>query len=145
MLPEVEQAAATLAAAGVASPRHDAEELAAHVLGVSRSRLVLLDRLPAETAGRYAELVEQRAARVPLQHLTGVAGFRRLDLAVGPGVFVPRPETEVLVDWVLARLRRAWPPPRQSPPAPASNASVSAFSSAAMTSSRLPSRTWSRL
>ena len=105
MLPEVEEAAATLAAAGVASPRHDAEELAAHVLGLSRSRLVLLDRLPAEAAGRYAELVEQRAARVPLQHLTGVAGFRRLDLAVGPGVFVPRPETEVLVDWVLARLR----------------------------------------
>ena len=105
MLPEVEAAAATLAAAGVASPRHDAEELAAHVLGLSRTRLVLLDRLPAEAAGRYAELVEQRAARVPLQHLTGVAGFRRLDLAVGPGVFVPRPETEVLVDWVLARLR----------------------------------------
>ena len=105
MLPEIEAAAATLAAAGVASPRHDAEELAAHVLGLSRSRLVLLDRLPAGAAGRYAELVEQRAARVPLQHLTGVAGFRRLDLAVGPGVFVPRPETEVLVDWALARLR----------------------------------------
>jgi release factor glutamine methyltransferase len=105
VLPEIEAAAATLAAAGVASPRHDAEELAAHVLGLSRSRLVLLDRLPAGAAGRYAELVEQRAARVPLQHLTGVAGFRRLDLAVGPGVFVPRPETEVLVDWALARLR----------------------------------------
>jgi release factor glutamine methyltransferase len=65
---------------------------------------VLLDRLPAEAAGRYAELVEQRAARVPLQHLTGVAGFRRLDLAVGPGVFVPRPETEVLVERCLALL-----------------------------------------
>ena len=105
MLTEVRDAARVLAAAGVASPAHDAEELAAHVLGLSRSRLVLLDRLPAEAAGRYAELVEQRAARVPLQHLTGVAGFRRLDLAVGPGVFVPRPETEVLVDWALARLR----------------------------------------
>ena len=105
MLPEVEAAAATLAAAGVASPRHDAEELAAYVLGLSRSRLVLVDRLPAEAAGRYADLIAQRAARVPLQHLTGVAGFRRLDLAVGPGVFVPRPETELLVDWALARLR----------------------------------------
>jgi release factor glutamine methyltransferase len=105
VLADIEAAAATLAAAGVASPRHDAEELAAHVLGLSRSRLVLLDRLPAAAAGRYAELVEQRAARVPLQHLTGVAGFRRLELAVGPGVFVPRPETEVLVEWALARLR----------------------------------------
>ena len=105
MLPEIEAAAARLAAAGVASPRHDAEELAAHVLGLSRSRLVLLDRLPAGAAGRYAELVGQRASRVPLQHLTGVAGFRRLELAVGPGVFVPRPETEVLVQWALARLR----------------------------------------
>jgi release factor glutamine methyltransferase len=104
VLQEVRDAARVLADAGVASPRHDAEELAAHVLGLSRSRLVLLDRLPAEAAGRYAELVRERAARVPLQHLTGVAGFRRLDLAVGPGVFVPRPETEVLVEWVLARL-----------------------------------------
>jgi release factor glutamine methyltransferase len=105
VLPEVDAAARVLADAGVASPRHDAEELAAHALGLSRSRLVLLDRLPADVAGRYAALVEQRAARVPLQHLTGVAGFRRLELAVGPGVFVPRPETEVLVEWALARLR----------------------------------------
>ncbi|HEV7654549.1 MAG TPA: peptide chain release factor N(5)-glutamine methyltransferase [Mycobacteriales bacterium] len=101
---EVRAATRLLADAGVASPRHDAEELAAHVLGVPRSRLVLLDRLPADAAGRYAELVRERAARVPLQHLTGVAGFRRLELAVGPGVFIPRPETEVLVDWALARL-----------------------------------------
>jgi release factor glutamine methyltransferase len=101
----VTAAATRLAAAGVASPRYDAEELAAHVLGLPRSRLALVDRLPAAAAGRYAELVEQRAARVPLQHLTGVAGFRRLELAVGPGVFVPRPETEVLVEWALARLR----------------------------------------
>ena len=100
----VRAAAERLAAAGVASPRHDAEDLAAHVLGLSRTRLALIDRLPAPAADRYAELVEQRAARVPLQHLTGVAGFRRLELAVGPGVFVPRPETEVLVEWALARL-----------------------------------------
>jgi release factor glutamine methyltransferase len=104
VLTEVRDAARVLAAAGVASPAYDAEELAAYVLGLSRSRLVLLDRLPADAAGRYAALVEQRAARVPLQHLTGVAGFRRLELAVGPGVFVPRPETESLVEWVLPRL-----------------------------------------
>jgi release factor glutamine methyltransferase len=105
VLPEIRAATARLAAAGVASPRHDAEELAAHVLGLSRAKLVLVDGLPDAAAERYAQLVEQRAARVPLQHLTGVAGFRRLDLAVGPGVFVPRPETEVLLDWALARLR----------------------------------------
>jgi len=104
VLPEVRDATRVLAEAGVASARHDAEELAAHVLGLSRSRLVLLDRLPADAAERYAALVRERAARVPLQHLTGVAGFRRLELAVGPGVFVPRPETEVLVEWALARL-----------------------------------------
>jgi len=101
----IAEAAVRLAAAGVASPRYDAEELAGHVLGVSRSELVLLERLRSSAAERYAELVEQRAARVPLQHLTGVAGFRRLELAVGPGVFVPRPETEVLVEWALSRLK----------------------------------------
>jgi release factor glutamine methyltransferase len=104
VIPEVRAAARALAAAGVASPEHDAEELAGYVLGLSRPKLVLLDRLPAEVAARYDELVRERAARVPLQHLTGVAGFRRLDLAVGPGVFVPRPETEVLVDWALTHL-----------------------------------------
>ena len=71
--------------AGGASPRHDAEELAAHVLGLPGSRLVLLDRLPAGAAGRYAALVEQRAARgAAAAPDRGWAGFRRLDLAVGP-------------------------------------------------------------
>ncbi|HVQ91735.1 MAG TPA: peptide chain release factor N(5)-glutamine methyltransferase [Mycobacteriales bacterium] len=94
-------AAARLAAAGVASPRHDAEALAAHVLGVPRSRLVLAGPLDERQQARYAELVDQRASRVPLQHLTGLAGFRRLELSVGPGVFVPRPETEVLAGWAI--------------------------------------------
>jgi len=101
---QIAAAARRLAGAGVPSPAHDAEELAGHVLGVPRSRLALAGPLTREQQDRYAELVEQRAARVPLQHLTGVAGFRRLELAVGPGVFVPRPETEVLVDWALAEL-----------------------------------------
>jgi len=102
VLPEVRAAARTLADAGVASPAHDAEELAAYVLGVPRSRLFGLDALPAPAVERYAALVAERADRVPLQHLTGVAGFRRLELSVGPGVFVPRPETEVLVSWALS-------------------------------------------
>lgn len=98
-------AAATteLAEAGVGSPRNDAELLAAHVLGCRRGALSVAD-FDAAQARRYADLVAQRASRVPLQHLTGVAGFRHLDLAVGPGVFVPRPETELLAGWGLSVL-----------------------------------------
>ncbi|MGH8775927.1 MAG: N5-glutamine methyltransferase family protein [Jiangellaceae bacterium] len=88
----VDEAAETLGAAGVPSPRHDAEALAAHVLGVGRGDLRHAGTLDVEV---YAALVERRAAREPLQHLTGTAAFRYLEVAVGPGVFVPRPETEV--------------------------------------------------
>ncbi|MFC4783760.1 peptide chain release factor N(5)-glutamine methyltransferase [Nocardioides sp. MAHUQ-72] len=91
----------TLAAAGVASPEHDASELLAHVLGTERSRLVLVDDVPPGVLGRYAALVARRAAREPLQHLTGVAHFRHVELLVGPGVFVPRPETELLAGWAV--------------------------------------------
>jgi release factor glutamine methyltransferase len=104
VLSAVAEAAATLATAGVASPRHDAEALAGHVLGMPRSRLALAGAFTAGQRARYADLVGQRASRVPLQHLTGVAGFRRLELSVGPGVFVPRPETEVLVGWAVEAL-----------------------------------------
>jgi release factor glutamine methyltransferase len=98
-------AAATvrLSDAGVESPRNDAELLAAHVLGVSRAGL-LTAALDATSAARLDGLVDARASRVPLQHLTGVAGFRYLDLAVGPGVFVPRPETELLAGWGIERV-----------------------------------------
>jgi len=95
-------ATARLAAAGVGSPRFDAEELAAHVLGVSRPELVRHHRIDAAA---YADLIAAREQRRPLQHLTGVAHFRYLSLAVGPGVFVPRPETEVMVGQVIDRLR----------------------------------------
>lgn len=93
-------AEARLADAGVASPRFDAEELAAHVLGTSRGALVAASFTPDQEK-RFDELVDERVRRVPLQHLTGVAGFRYLELAVGPGVFVPRPETELLAGWGL--------------------------------------------
>ena len=82
----------------------DAELLLAHVLGVQRARLLTLDDVPEDDATRFAGLLAQRADRVPLQHLTGRAPFRHLELAVGPGVFVPRPETEQLVGWALDRL-----------------------------------------
>lgn len=89
-------AAERLAAAGVPSPRHDAEILAAHLLGVSRGEL-LLQPDPADTfADEYEAAVRRRAGREPLQHITGVAHFRHITLRVGPGVFVPRPETELV-------------------------------------------------
>lgn len=90
-----------LAAAGVPSPRHDAEAIAEHVVGVSRSQLPRhAGMTPAQSVG-FQTLVSRRANREPLQHLTGRAFFRHLDLVVGPGVFLPRPETEVVVDWCL--------------------------------------------
>ena len=91
----------TLHAAGVASPEHDAAELLAHVLGTTRGQLVLVDRVPADRAEEYDALVARRARREPLQHLTGTAYFRHVELRVGPGVFVPRPETELLAGWAV--------------------------------------------
>jgi release factor glutamine methyltransferase len=88
----VAAATARLADAGVPSPRHDAEALAAHLLGVGRKDLFRSD---AVDEAAYAALVDRRAAREPLQHLTSAAAFRHIELAVGPGVFIPRPETEV--------------------------------------------------
>jgi len=96
----VAEARATLEEAGVASPEADALALAAFALRCDLAevhrRMVLGDHAEPAFATRYAALVEERAARVPLQHLTGQAHFRRLTLDVGPGVFVPRPETEVV-------------------------------------------------
>ncbi len=94
-----------LADAGVASPRVDAELLAAHVLGVPRTRLPLVGPVDAAALDQLADLVRRRAARVPLQHLTGWAVMGELTLRVGPGVFVPRPETELLLAWGLDQLR----------------------------------------
>jgi release factor glutamine methyltransferase len=85
----------------------DAELLLASVLGVSRSRLLTLVTVPDDVSVRFGTLVDQRADRVPLQHLTGRAPFRFIELAVGPGVFVPRPETEQLTGWALERLAGA--------------------------------------
>ena len=99
LAPELAAATKELAAAGVESPRVDAELLAAEVLGVGRGRLVLIDTIRADELRRFAELVARRAARIPLQHLLGTAAFRHLELAVGDGVFVPRPETELLAGW----------------------------------------------
>lgn len=103
----VRAAVRRLEAAGVDSPQWDAEQLAAYVAGVPRSRLVLTADLDPGQAEQFEQLVEQRAARVPLQHLVGSVGFRYLDLVVGSGVFVPRPETEVVAGLAIDRAREA--------------------------------------
>ncbi|MDX6215987.1 MAG: release factor glutamine methyltransferase [Frankiales bacterium] len=101
-------AAATerLRAAGVDSPEHDARALAAHVLGCSLKELPRHESIDEDL---YAELVARRAQRVPLQHLTGSVGFRWIELEVGPGVFVPRPETESVVQWAIDHVDGAAP------------------------------------
>lgn len=96
-------AVARLAEAGVPSPEHDAAELLAHVLGTSRPQLALAAEPTADQRERYDALVARRARREPLQHLTGTAAFRHEELAVGPGVFTPRPETELLAGWGIDR------------------------------------------
>lgn len=103
LLDEIALATARLAEAGVPSPRADAEEIAAFVHGVRRSELHLVK--DADFDALFWEGIARRAAREPLQHITGRAYFRYLALEVGPGVFVPRPETEVLAGWAIDRLR----------------------------------------
>jgi len=84
--------------AGVPSPGVDAAEIVAFVLGVQRSRLFLLDELHDDDKVRIEQLLAKRLSRVPLQHLLGTAAFRYLVLDVGPGVFIPRPETELVAE-----------------------------------------------
>lgn len=91
-----------LAAAGVDSPRADAELLAAHVLGVERSRLPLIPLVDPPVVDALHKVVLRRVERIPLQHITGWAHLGGIDLDVGPGVFVPRPETELLLEWGLS-------------------------------------------
>jgi release factor glutamine methyltransferase len=101
----ISEATAILRDAGVPSPRVDAELLADHLLkvGLGRLRAMMLGDSPAPEG--YAELVAERAGRIPLQHITGVAHFRYLELAVGPGVFIPRPETESVVQLVIDHVK----------------------------------------
>ncbi len=95
-------------AAGVPSPESDAVSLMALAGGRTVAevrRADILGELPAnDVLARLEGLIQARCERIPLQHLTGSAPFRNLELAVGPGVFIPRPETELLVDLVLAEL-----------------------------------------
>ena len=94
-------AASELEAAGVASPRVDAEELAAFLLQTPRSRLGLHPLVDEEWGVQYRALIDRRKSRVPLQHLLGTAVLGPTTVQVGPGVFIPRPETESLLEWAL--------------------------------------------
>ncbi len=98
------EAAEVLTEAGVASPKADAEMLAAHVLGVPRTRLPMVPLVDPLTIETFRRLVMQRAQRIPLQHLTGWAAMGAITVEVGPGVFIPRPETELLLAWALAQV-----------------------------------------
>jgi release factor glutamine methyltransferase len=93
-----------LAAAGVPSPQVDAEELAAHLLAVPRTKLGLHPLVDPAAVEDYQALIDRRAAREPLQHLTGLATIGRATVQVGPGVFIPRVETELLVEAALAAI-----------------------------------------
>jgi release factor glutamine methyltransferase len=101
----IAEATRVLRDAGVPSPRVDAELLADHLLNVGLGRLRAMMLGDTAAPEGYAELVAERAGRVPLQHITGVAHFRYLELAVGPGVFIPRPETESVVQLVIDHLK----------------------------------------
>src|SRR5699024_1984691 len=98
--------------AGVPTPRVDAEVLAAYAFDTTRSQLILLDAPPADRLEQYWELISRRAEREPLQHLTGETGFRHLTLAVRPGVFVPRPETEAVAAAAIDLARASGVPAR---------------------------------
>ncbi|MGK2854538.1 MAG: peptide chain release factor N(5)-glutamine methyltransferase [Microbacteriaceae bacterium] len=99
---------ALLSAAGVPSPEVDADLLISHVLGISRgevqARALTGAGMDVESSQQLGEALERRAAREPLQHITGTAAFRMLELAVGPGVFVPRPETEIVAQFGIDAL-----------------------------------------
>jgi release factor glutamine methyltransferase len=99
----IDSATTLLADVGIDSARYDAEELAAHLAGTERGRLSLLDSLDDTFFDHYDAAVAARSRRVPLQHLTGTVAFGSLTLSVGPGVFIPRPETESILEWAAAQ------------------------------------------
>jgi release factor glutamine methyltransferase len=104
----ISRAIDVLTSAGVPSPDVDAELLVGHVLGIGRGQVqakaITETAISAEDVVEIFGLVERRAAREPLQHITGRAAFRTIELAVGPGVFVPRPETEIVAQYAIDSL-----------------------------------------
>lgn len=105
----------TLRTAARRVPDADARLLLAHALGVPATRLLTLGELDADALARFEELLARRETGVPVQYLTGTAPFRHVEVAVGPGVFIPRPETEVMTGWALERLGEAGSRPGEPP------------------------------
>jgi release factor glutamine methyltransferase len=105
----IESASERFLLAGIESPLVDAELLVCHATGLSRGELqslvVLSVDVPEEKLAEIAEFIDRRASREPLQHITGRAYFRNLELRVGPGVFIPRPETETVAQIAIDTLR----------------------------------------
>jgi release factor glutamine methyltransferase len=104
----LDEATSRLVAGGVPSPEYDAAELLAHVLGISRGQLLLVEEVQPDRADQFEALVVRRAAREPLQHLIGTSWFRHISVQVGPGVFTPRPETELLAGWAIEQAAGRW-------------------------------------
>ncbi|WP_244304696.1 peptide chain release factor N(5)-glutamine methyltransferase [Leucobacter viscericola] len=106
----LEEIRAELAEAGIEDPVADAELIVGHVLQESRGRVqalaVMGSAVTAQQADAIRDLAGERAYRVPLQHLTGKAPFRGIELAVGPGVFIPRPETESVAQFAIDALQQ---------------------------------------
>jgi release factor glutamine methyltransferase len=102
LLGEVGRATERLAEAGLLAPRSEAEQIAAAIHRVKRTQLHTVPDTAFDA--RYWEAIGRRAAGEPLQHITGLAYFRYLELRVGPGVFIPRPETEVVAGWAIDML-----------------------------------------
>jgi release factor glutamine methyltransferase len=105
----IDSAAEHLAEAGIDSARCDAEQLAAHLAGIDRGRLTLIESPGDEFFARYRDVIAERSQRVPLQHLIGTVAFGPVLLHVGPGVFIPRPETEAILAWATAQRLAARP------------------------------------
>ena len=100
----LDSAVVALSAAGVDTPRLDAEVLLAHALGVDRAALVIDRERPVEGAAvrAFQNAVRRRSVqREPVAYITGMKGFRRLEVQVDPRVLIPRPETETLVEAAL--------------------------------------------
>ena len=104
----LQQSAVQLSQGEVQSPEVDSELLAAHILGITRSELIVAIALssdfPEDKIAAFNVAVSRRAKREPLQHITGLAPFRHLELLVGKGVFTPRPETEQVVGFAMEKI-----------------------------------------
>jgi release factor glutamine methyltransferase len=117
----VRDAVRALSGAGIDSAETDAVALAAHVLKMTTSDVHKLMIMGAPVPDGLDDLVAQRVRRVPLQHLTGRAGFRRLELSVGPGVFLPRFETEFVAGLAIGHLISLSPGPGDAVVRPGAN------------------------